>query len=219
MKFNFVYSLFIILTLYLTSIKSSESTYSILDMELNSINDNILNSFDDFEFAKDKHDTLNIKQKMKKVACLNIIVNIIKESKTDVKNQLKSAKLQNKNNFNKFINNMTNTCIEKIKEKDIEKILNHENFEKKNFPLSKKDIKFEEHLEQFLEENEKIKKIEEMELVKKKRNQMILNSILIGSGILIIFLIFSLLRRKKNTKNKVDENNTQKTGNKKRKNK
>ena len=217
MKFNFVYSLFIILTLYLTSIKSSESTYSILDMELNSINDNILNSFDDFEFVKDKHDTLNIKQKMKKVACLNIIVNIIKESKTDVKNQIKSAKLQNKNNFNKFINNMTNTCIEKIKEKDIEKILNHENFEKKNFPLSKKDIKFEEHLEQFLEENEKIKKIEEMELVKKKRNQMILNSILIGSGILIIFLIFSLLRRKKNTKNKVDENNTQKTGNKKKK--
>ena len=217
MKFNFVYSLFIILTIYLTSIKSSESTYSILGMELNSINDNILNSFNEFEFAKDKHDTLNIKQKMKKVACLNIIVNIIKESKTDVKNQLKSAKLQNKNNFNKFINNMTNTCIEKIKEKDIEKILNHENFEKKNFPLSKKDIKFEEHLEQFLEENEKIKKIEEMELVKKKRNQMILNSILIGSAILIIFLIFSLLRRKKNTKNKVDENNTQKTGNKKKK--
>ena len=217
MKFNFVYSLFIILTIYLTSIKSSESTYSILDMELNSINDNILNSFNDFEFVKDKHDTLNIKQKMKKVACLNIIVNIIKESKTDVKNQIKSAKLQNKNNFNKFINNMTNTFIEKIKEKDIEKILNHENFEKKNFPLSKKDIKFEEHLEQFLEENEKIKKIEEMELVKKKRNQMILNSILIGSGILIIFLFFSLLRRKKNTKNKVDENNTQKTGNKKRK--
>ena len=217
MKFNFVYSLFIILTIYLTSIKSSESTYSILDMELNSINDNILNSFDDFEFAKDKHDTLNIKQKMKKVACLNIIVNIIKESKTDVKNQLKSAKLQNKNNFNKFINNMTNTCIEKIKEKDIEKILNHENFEKKNFPLSKKDIKFEEHLEQFLEENEKIKKIEEMELVKKKRNQMILNSILIGSGILIIFLIFSLLRRNHNTKNKLDENDTKKTGNKKRK--
>ena len=217
MKFNFVYSLLLILTIYLTSIKSSESTYSILGMELNSINDNILNSFDDFEFAKDKHDTLNIKQKMKKVACLNIIVNIIKESKTDVKNQIKSAKLQNKNNFNKFINNMTNTCIEKIKEKDIEKILNHENFEKKNFPLSKKDIKFEEHLEQFLEENEKIKKIEEMELVKKKRNQMILNSILIGSGILIIFLIFSLLRRNQNTKNKLDENDTKKTGNKKRK--
>ena len=217
MKFNFIYPLLLILTINLTSIKSSESTYSILDMELNSINDNILNSFNDFEFVKDKHDTLNIKQKMKKVACLNIIVNVIKESKTDLKNQLKSAKLQNKNNFNKFINNMTNTCIEKIKEKDIEKILNHENFEKKNFPLSKKDIKFEEHLEQFLEENEKIKKIEEMELVKKKRNQMILNSILIGSGILIIFLIFSLLRRKKNTKNKVDENNTQKTGNKKKK--
>ena len=219
MKFNFVYSLFIILTIYLTSIKSSESTYSILDMELNSINDNILNSFNDFEFVKDKHDTLNIKQKMKKVACLNIIVNVIKESKTDLKNQLKAAKLQNKNNFNKFINNMTNTCIEKIKEKDIEKILNHENFEKKNFPLNKKDIKFEEHLSKFLEENERIKKIEEMELIKKKRYQIILNSIFIGSGILIIFFIFNLVRKKRNTNDKKDENNEKKIGNKKKKKK
>ena len=61
------------------------------------------------------------------------------------------------------INNMTDTCIKIIKEKDIKEILNHENFKKKQFPINKKDVKFEEHLAQFLEENERIKKIEEME--------------------------------------------------------
>ena len=156
---------------------------------------------------------------MKKLACLNIISAIIKEAETDIKLKLKKIKDEYKNNFNKFINNINNTCIEIIKEKDIEKIMNHENFDKKNFPLNKKDIKFEEHLSKFLEENEKIKKIEEMELIKKKRNHVILNSIFIFFGILIIFFIFSLLRKKGNTKNKKDENNEKKIGNKKKKKK
>ena len=131
MKFYITYSLILFLTEYLTSIKSEDSSYSILDMELNSIDDKLLNSFKDFEFVKDKHDTLNIRQKMKKVACLNIVIKAIKESKADIINQLKAAKEENKNNFNKFINNMTNTCIKIIKEKDIKEILNHENFAKK----------------------------------------------------------------------------------------
>ena len=218
MKFYITYSLILFLTEYLTSIKSEDSSYSILDMELNSIDDKLLNSFKDFEFVKDKHDTLNIRQKMKKVACLNIVIKAIKESKADIINQLKAAKEENKNNFNKFINNMTNTCIKIIKEKDIKEILNHENFAKKKFPLNKKDIKFEEHLEQFFTENERIKKVEEMELIRLKRNKIISNTIFIGSGVLLIFCIFSLLRKKRNT-NKIEENNTKKTGNKKKKKK
>ena len=196
MKFYITYSLILFLTEYLTSIKSEDSSYSILDMELNSIDDKLLNSFKDFEFVKDKHDTLNIRQKMKKVACLNIVIKAIKESKADIINQLKAAKEENKNNFNKFINNMTNTCIKIIKEKDIKEILNHENFAKKKFPLNKKDIKFEEHLEQFFTENERIKKVEEMELIRLKRNKIISNTIFIGSGVLLIFCIFSLLKKK-----------------------
>ena len=218
MKFYITYSLILFLTEYLTSIKSEDSSYSILDMELNSIDDKLLNSFKDFEFVKDKHDTLNIRQKMKKVACLNIVIKAIKESKADIINQLKAAKEKNKNNFNKFINNMTNTCIKIIKEKDIKEILNHENFAKKKFPLNKKDIKFEEHLEQFFTENERVKKVEEMELIRQKRNKIISNTIFIGSGVLLIFCIFSLLRKKRNT-NKIEENNTKKTGNKKKKKK
>ena len=57
------------------------------------------------------------------------------------------------------------------KEKDIKQILNIENFEKKNFPLGKKEIKFEEHLSQFLEENERYKKMEEMEIYRQKRKK------------------------------------------------
>ena len=215
MKFYITYSLILFLTEYLTSIKSEDSSYSILDMELNSIDDKLSNSFKDFEFVKDKHDTLNIRQKMKKVACLNIVIKAIKESKADIINQLKAAKEENKNNFNKFINNMTNTCIKIIKEKYIKEILNHENFAKKKFPLNKKDIKFEEHLEQFFTENERVKKVEEMELIRLKRNKIISNTIFIGSGVLLIFCIFSLLKKKRYT-NKIEENNTKKTGNKKK---
>ena len=218
MKFYITYSLILFLTEYLTSIKSEDSSYSILDMELNSIDDKLLNSFKDFEFVKDKHDTLNIRQKMKKVACLNIVIKAIKESKADIINQLKAAKEENKNNFNKFINNMTDTCIKIIKEKDIKEILNHENFAKKKFPLNKKDIKFEEHLEQFFTENERIKKVEEMELIRLKRNKIISNTIFVGSGVLLIFCVFSLLKKKRYT-NKIEENNTKKAGNKKKKKK
>ena len=189
--------------------------HPILDFDLNSTDDNILKSFEGFEFIKDKQDTLNIKQKMKKVACLNIITTVIKESKSDIKHQLKAAKNQNKNNFNKFISNMTDTCIKIIKEKDVKQILNHENFEIKRFPFGKEEIKFKEHLAQFIEDNERIKKMEEMELARKKRNKMIFNSIIVGTAVFIILFIFTLFRKKKNVNIK-DEKNEKKTGHKKK---
>ena len=130
MKFNFIFSL-LILNSYFEFIKPEESSYSLLDFDFKSVDDNILKSFNNFEFEKDKQDILKIQKKMKKVACLNIVIKAIKESKADIINQLKAAKEENKNNFNKFINNMTNTCIKIIKEKDIKEILNHENFAKK----------------------------------------------------------------------------------------
>ena len=213
MKYNYIYTLIFIFSTFFSFIKSGESSYPLLDMNLNNIDDNTLKSFQDFEFSKDKQDTINIKQKMKKIACMNIITTVIKESNSEIKHQLKSAKSQNKNNFNIFINNMTETCIKIIKEKDIKQILNIENFEKKNFPLGKKEIKFEEHLSQFLEENERYKKMEEMEIYRQKRNKMIINSILIGTIVFIIFLIWNFGRKKKGNdnndnlgKNIIDEN-------------
>ena len=217
MEYNYIYTLIFILSTFFSFIKSGESSYPLLDIDLNNIDDNTLKSFQDFEFSKDKQDTINIKQKMKKIACMNIITTVIKESNSEIKHQLKSAKSQNKNNFNIFINNMTETCIKIIKEKDIKQILNIENFEKKNFPLGKKEIKFEEHLSQFLEENERYKKMEEMEIYRQKRNKMIINSILIGTIVFIIFLIWNFGRKKKgNDNNDKKEKNEKKSGHKKK---
>ena len=96
----------LILNSYFLFIISEESSFSLLDMNLNIIDDNLLKSFNDLKFSKDKQDIIIIQQKMKKVACLNIITKAIKESKSDIKNQIELAKSQNKNNFNKFIHNM-----------------------------------------------------------------------------------------------------------------
>ena len=220
MKYNYIYTLIFIFSTFFSFIKSGESSYPLLDIDLNNIDDNTLKSFQDFEFSKDKQDTINIKQKMKKIACMNIVTTVIKESNSEIKHQLKSAKSQNKNNFNIFINNMTETCIKIIKEKDIKQILNIENFEKKNFPLGKKEIKFEEHLSQFLEENERYKKMEEMEIYRQKRNKMIINSILIGTIVFIIFLIWNFGRKKKgNDNNDKKEKNEKKSGHKKKRKK
>ena len=219
MKYNYIYTLIFILSTFFSFIKSSESSYPLLDIDLNNIDDNTLKSFQDFEFSKDKQDTINIKQKMKKIACMNIVTTVIKESNSEIKHQLKSAKSQNKNNFNIFINNMTETCIKIIKEKDIKQILNIENFEKKNFPLGKKEIKFEEHLSQFLEENERYKKMEEMEIYRQKRNKMIINSILIGTIVFIIFLIWNFGRKKKGNDNDDKKAKNEKKGGHKKKGK
>ena len=217
MKYNYIYTLIFIFSTFFSFIKSGESSYPLLDIDLNNIDDNTLKSFQDFEFSKDKQDTINIKQKMKKIACMNIVTTVIKESNSEIKHQLKSAKSQNKNNFNIFINNMTETCIKIIKEKDIKQILNIENFEKKNFPLGKKEIKFEEHLSQFLEENERYKKMEEMEIYRQKRNKMIINSILIGTIVFIIFLIWNFGRKKKGNDNDDKKaKNEKKSGHKKK---
>jgi hypothetical protein len=217
MKYNYIYTLIFILSTFFSFIKSGESSYPLLDIDLNNIDDNTLKSFQDFEFSKDKQDTINIKQKMKKIACMNIVTTVIKESNSEIKHQLKSAKSQNKNNFNIFINNMTETCIKIIKEKDIKQILNIENFEKKNFPLGKKEIKFEEHLSQFLEENERYKKMEEMEIYRQKRNKMIINSIFIGTIVFIIFLIWNFGRKKKGNDNDDKKaKNEKKSGHKKK---
>ena len=215
MKYNFVLTLIVFLFSFFSLIKSEESNHPILDFDLSSVDDNILKSFEDFDFIKDKKDTLNIKQKMKKVACLNIITNVIKQSKSDIKQQIKNAKNENKNNFNIFINNMTNTCIQIIKEKDIAQILNHENFENKRFPLGKEDIKFKEHLREFLEDNERIKKMEEMKIARQKRNKMIFNSVIVGTVVLVILILFNLLRKKKKGNNN-DDKNEKKSGHKKK---
>jgi len=219
MKLNIIYTFLLISNSFFTYIKSEDSSFSLLDMNFSAIDDNILKSFNnDFEFSKDKQDIISIQQKMKKVACLNIITKVIKESKSDIKNQIKSAKAQNKNNFNKFIHDMTNTCINIIKEKEVKQILNIENFENKNFPLGKKEIQFDEHLARFIEDNEIVKKIEEIIELKKQRKKMIINTTCIAIIVLIIFYMCYIIRKIKKGKNDFDnkDKKEKKSGNKKK---
>ena len=219
MKLNIIYTFLLISNSFFTYIKSEDSSFSLLDMNFSTIDDNILKSFNNnFEFSKDKQDIISIQQKMKKVACLNIITKVIKESKSDIKNQIKSAKAQNKNNFNKFIHDMTNTCINIIKEKEVKQILNIENFENKNFPLGKKEIQFDEHLARFIEDNEIVKKIEEIIELKKQRKKIIINTTCIAIIVLIIFYMCYIIRKIKKGKNDFDnkDKKEKKSGNKKK---
>ena len=219
MKLNSINIFFLILSSFFVFIASEDSSFSLLDMNLNSIDDNILKSFNsDFEFSKDKQDIISIQQKMKKVACLNIITKVIKESKSDIKNQIKSAKAENKNNFNKFIHDMTNTCMNIIKEKEVKQILNIENFEDKNFPFGKKEIQFDEHLKRFIEDNELFKKIEEIIELKKKRNKMRINTTIIAISVLIVFYMYYIISKMKKGKNDFNdrEKKEKKSGNKKK---
>ena len=220
MKYNLIYVFSILSSIFLISIKSTEYSYSLFDIDLDNINDDVLSKFKDFDFAKEKQDIILIKEKMKKVACLNIISAIIKEAETDIKLKLKKAKDEYKNNFNKFINNMTDICINIIKEQDIKKILNHENFQDKNFPLDEESLKFEENLDKFLQENERIKTLEKIENEKKIRNKRILYSIVIGVIGILIFIIGRKIKKKKGEKNdNKDDKNQKKTGHNKKKSK
>ena len=218
MKYNYIY--IYIFYILLISIKSKQTSYSLFDIDLDNINDNILSKFKDLELSKDKQDIITIKQKMKKVACLTIVSTALKELEPDIKQKLKKAKEDYKNNFNTFINNMTNTCINVIKEQDIKKILNHENIENKNYPLEEEWVNFEENFELFLKENERMKKLEAIENERKIRNKRILNSIIIGIIVIIIFIIGRIIKKRKEVKNEDKDDKTQKkTSHNKKKNK
>ena len=217
MKLNIIYTFLLISSSFFIYIKSDDSSNPLLDMNFTTIDDNILKSFKDFEFSKDKQDIISIQKKMKKVACLSIITKVIKESKSDIKNQIKSAKSQNKNNFNNFVHNMTDSCVQIINEKEVKQILNIENFKSKNFPFGKKEIEFDKHLTQFIEDNERIKKMEEIEFNRKKRIKMIINTTSYAFCVLICFYVGYIIRKVKKGKNNFDkkEKNEKKSGKKK----
>ena len=217
MKLNIIYTFLLISSSFFIYIKSDDSSNPLLDMNFTTIDDNILKSFKDFEFSKDKQDIISIQKKMKKVACLSIITKVIKESKSDIKNQIKSAKSQNKNNFNNFVHNMTDSCVQIINEKEVKQILNIENFKSKNFPFGKKEIEFDKHLTQFIEDNERIKKMEEIEFNRKKRIKMIINTTSYAFCVLICFYVGYIIRKIKKGINNFDkkEKNEKKSGKKK----
>ena len=151
----FLISLIILL---FTTIKSKDSFSSILNINFNNINDDILKNYRDFDFVKDKQRFIFIKNKIKKVSCLNLINNVIKEINNETKNKLKKIKIKDKENIKIFIKNITNNCINKIKDDEIYKILDYKKVISNENYINNEILNFNEFFSELIKQNEFKKK-------------------------------------------------------------
>ena len=206
--------IFLLLYVILSISKINGETFSsIYDFDLN-ISEDILKKYKDFDFIKDKQNILSVQEKMKKVSCLNLINNIIKEANDDLKNKLKEAKEENKENFRKFIKNITETCINKINKEEINKILDYQNIIDKTNKVNYDLLNFNENFDKLKKENKKIKNLIELEKQKIIKNYRIKMAIYAGVIIIICFVIIFFL---KNLKKKKIEEKDEKKGKSKKK--
>ena len=195
--------IFLLLYVILSISKINGETFSsIYDFDLN-ISEDILKKYKDFDFIKDKQNILSVQEKMKKVSCLNLINNIIKEANDDLKNKLKEAKEENKENFRKFIKNITETCINKINKEEINKILDYQNIIDKTNKVNYDLLNFNENFDKLKKENKKIKNLIELEKQKIIKNYRIKMAIYAGVIIIICFVIIFFLKNLK--KKKIEE--------------
>ena len=206
--------IFLLLYVILSISKINGETFSsIYDFDLN-ISEDILIKYKDFDFIKDKQNILSVQEKMKKVSCLNLINNIIKEANDDLKNKLKEAKEENKENFRKFIKNITETCINKINKEEINKILDYQNIIDKTNKVNYDLLNFNENFDKLKKENKKIKNLIELEKQKIIKNYRIKMAIYAGVIIIICFVIIFFI---KNLKKKKIEEKEEKKGKSKKK--
>ena len=206
--------IFLLIYVILSISKINGETFSsIYDFDLN-ISEDILKKYKDFDFIKDKQNILSVQEKMKKVSCLNLINNIIKEANDDLKNKLKEAKEENKENFRKFIKNITETCINKINKEEINKILDYQNIIDKTNKVNYDLLNFNENFDKLKKENKKIKNLIELEKQKIIKNYRIKMAIYAGVIIIICFVIIFFL---KNLKKKKIEEKEEKKGKSKKK--
>ena len=206
--------IFLLIYVILSISKINGETFSsIYDFDLN-ISEDILKKYKDFDFIKDKQNILSVQEKMKKVSCLNLINNIIKEANDDLKNKLKEAKEENKENFRKFIKNITETCINKINKEEINKILDYQNIIDKTNKVNYDLLNFNENFDKLKKENKKIKNLIELEKQKIIKNYRIKMAIYAGLIIIICFVIIFFI---KNLKKKKIEEKEEKKGKSKKK--
>ena len=195
--------IFLLIYVILSISKINGETFSsIYDFDLN-ISEDILKKYKDFDFIKDKQNILSVQEKMKKVSCLNLINNIIKEANDDLKNKLKEAKEENKENFRKFIKNITETCINKINKEEINKILDYQIIIDKTNKVNYDLLNFNENFDKLKKENKKIKNLIELEKQKIIKNYRIKMAIYAGVIIIICFVIIFFLKNLK--KKKIEE--------------
>ena len=193
------------------SVETEESILSLFDI-------NFIKNFDfkdknkNFNFEKEKKEVISINDKMKRVSCLNLINELMKKD-ISIKEKFKNLKNENKDNFKSFINNITQSCIHQIKNDEIDNILNYDNKNIKDEYF--KILKLDENIQKLLEQNEIIRKLKEIEIIKNKRIKVIIYTI---GVILFSVILWILLNKNKKEKN---ENNKDNLGekNKKTKNK
>ena len=185
----------ILLILFVKRNKAEETLSSLFDFNFNDINDDTLKKNKDFEFIEEKESILVIKEKIKKVACLSLINKITKDSNDELKNKLKEAKETNKTNFKKFIGNMTENCVKKIKEEDINKILDYENINNIQYNAGMDILQFDEYFSRLSKQNEQYKTVKEIEIQKDKSSSLF-KIIIIIICIFIAFLLLVILLKK-----------------------
>lgn len=203
----------ILYILLLSGIKTEEKISSILDFDINNnLNEDILTKNKDFDFLNDRNTVISIKNKTKKVACLMFIDKVIKND-NNLKNKLKEAKSENKVNYKKFINKISDNCIKHIKNEEVNKILDYQFTTSKDDGMNAEELlQINVCLKELLEQNENLKKLKELEIKKEKRNNIIKNIIFIILIIvicLVIFYIFKYLKKaKKGEKDDKKDKNT-----------
>ena len=199
-KMNYFSLLVITIFFQFNKINSEYISSSIFDLDFSNVNDDILSKYKDFDFAQDKKDILSTQETKKKVACLYIIKNHIQTSNDELKNKLKEAKSINKNNYKKFIKNITNICIKRIKKHIINKVLNYQNIIDKQININEDILQFNQNFENLLKETERVKKFKEIEIEKNNRNNRIKNLIVI-IGIILVCIVVTMIFRNKKDKN------------------
>ena len=199
---NIIYSSILIINFIFIQIKetkSDKSFSSILDFDFLNSNDDILTKYKDFDFSQDKQNIISIQNKMKKVACLNLINQHIKENKIGLKKKLKEAKEENKENYKIFIKNITDICINQITDDEIKNLFNYQNIIYKENKVNSDLLKFNENFEKLLKNNELNKKLKEVENEKNKRYKRIkvfIYFICIIFIFVIIIIIFKRFKKK-----------------------
>ena len=207
---NIICSLyFILLIIFVKENKAKKSIPSLFDFNLDEINDDVIKKNKDFDLYEEKETILLAREKMKKLACLNLINKLTKDADDELKNKLKDAKEINKNNFKKFIENMTDSCTKQIKEDKINKILKYQNIMNNKINADKNILEFDKYFTELSKQTEYYKNLKEMEIQKEKR-KFIIKIIAIILCIFIVCLILVTLFKKCKRKDKEEKEDKKK---------
>ena len=189
---SFLYLIIYIFFIIIQNTKTKKPFNSIFDLDFNDLNDDTLKKYKDFDFYYDKQNIISIKEKEKKVSCLNLINKILKDN-NELKKKFKEAKMENKEKYKYFINNITDNCINKINKDEINEILNYENVISNKINFNEDLLKINEFYDKFYVEKKVID-----ENIQSFRIKMFLYF----SVVIIVFMILLILivssKKKKN---------------------